>query len=49
MTLPWDHKVGAKQNHLASYIFLWHLSSDQDESWCGDEIIQGEHSDTTFE
>ena len=41
------HKVGGKLN-LLTY-FLVHFSAEWDYIWCGDEAIQVEHPDTTFE
>ena len=43
----WSYKVSVKQPLLAS--FSCTVSSDQDKIWCGDEAIQFEHSEATFE
>ena len=47
LTLLEGHKVSAKQTHWLH--FLPHLSSDQDEIWCGVEAIQAKHPETAFE
>ena len=46
LTLAGGHKVNEKAKHPSSlFFFFWcaHFSTDQVESWCGDEIVQIEH------
>ena len=47
LTLHGSHKVSTKQC-LLSY-FSHTLSSDEDEIWSGEEAIQAEHPETTFD
>ena len=47
LTVPGGHKVSAKRNLLASFSPMF--PSDHDKILCGDEAIQAEHHETTFE
>ena len=47
MTLVGGHKVSTKQCLFLH--FLAHFSTEWDEIWYGDESVQAEHPETTFE
>ena len=49
LTLPGGHKISTQQNVWLHFLTHTHFLSDQDEIWCGDEAIQFEHRETTFE
>ena len=49
MTLTWLGNRKSAESQTTWLHFLAHFSTDQDEVSCGDEAVQVEHPDTSFE